>query len=147
RKVDQLLDHDTDLVPCPHCGQYQPDMIGQRRSPWHLVSTIAGAVLLVAVFAASLGRIVSQPPAIWTLAVVGVVAAAFHTLLVCLNPNGNPERALERAAELQQSDALRADESGETIETARGYLRSGRNWLTLILVAALWLGIGLVLSA
>src|SRR5689334_13440122 len=47
----KIMERDVDLQPCPGCGLYQPDMIGQTRAKRHKVvfwlMIVAAIVLLV----------------------------------------------------------------------------------------------------
>ena len=38
--AEKALKRDTDLHPCPTCGLYQPDMIGQRRAKRSATSSL-----------------------------------------------------------------------------------------------------------
>src|SRR5262245_21107359 len=50
--AEKALDNDVDKHPCPECGIYQPDMVGQSRRTghwvvfWSLLVALTGVILL-----------------------------------------------------------------------------------------------------
>jgi hypothetical protein len=89
--VEKALAHETDLQPCPGCGLYQPDMIGNqkaRRHRWVVFAALLAVALPLILYATDL---VAGPAAAYLAAALcGIVL-----LLQWLIDRGNPNRDLE----------------------------------------------------
>jgi hypothetical protein len=99
----RMTNRDGDLVPCPACGAYQPDMVGSRRALWHAILTVAWFIPLALLIPL---RVEWSFPVSWLCPLVAVwwlVLLGAHVLIACSNPNRNPEQNLERLSRLPRN--------------------------------------------
>jgi len=96
--AEKALARDSDLHPCPTCGLYQPDMIGQRRAKrsWIIFWCALTAFIVSLVVAASHGA--QFYTLTWVVAAICALAAGAHWMTALWNPNGNLSANLTRAA-------------------------------------------------
>jgi hypothetical protein len=132
------------MMPCPACGNYQPDMIGAgrlRRQLWLLpyIGTVFFGLLVLGAWDLLPGAL-----ALWLMIVCAAVAAVAATIIGAANPNGSLRANKARAARLVEQKRLQPVAAAEdrddrprpiVIETGFGYWAvSGLLFLTLILM-------------
>jgi hypothetical protein len=95
--AEKALKSDTDFHPCPTCGLYQPDMIGQRRAKrsWIVFWCALIAFIITVILAVSHG--VQFYTLTWVTAAICAVAAGAHSMTSLWNPNSNLSANLTRA--------------------------------------------------
>src|SRR6185436_4186330 len=96
--AEKALARDSDLHPCPTCGLYQPDMIGQRRAKrsWIIFWCALTAFIVALILAGTHG--VQFYTLTWVVAAICALAAGAHWMTALWNPNGNLSANLTRAA-------------------------------------------------
>lgn len=96
--AEKALKSDTDLHPCPTCGLFQPDMIGQRRAKrswvifWCALIAFVTSLILVAAHG------VQYYTVTWIVGSTCAIAAAAHWMTSLWNPNCNLTANLTRAS-------------------------------------------------
>jgi hypothetical protein len=86
RAVAHALEYEVDQQPCPHCGLYQPDMVGSWRSKWHfgLFACSLAALLVVVLFGLSRLEV-----SLWLGSGVAGLFWLVHLAVDLRNPNRN----------------------------------------------------------
>lgn len=98
KNAQRAIERDTDLHPCPTCGLFQPDMIGQRRAQkaWLVFwfALIAFGVSLI------LGGtdVVQFNTLTWVMTAIAGCSAAVLWKANLWNPNSNVSANVERAS-------------------------------------------------
>lgn len=97
--VKKTLEQAVDQQPCPICGTYQPDMIGQWRAKrmWLVFWLALSAFAIIAIAAAAYG--IQANTGVWATAVVCAIAAAALWLIDTRDPNRDPTSNQRLAAE------------------------------------------------
>lgn len=101
KRIQRQLQTEPNMIACPDCGQFQPDLIGHQQAQAHRLITLAsvaaaiGVAFLTSVFGVDYGRTGTM------LAGVAVISAAAHLFLGNRNPNSHPaaNRAISRKME------------------------------------------------
>ena len=103
KNVAAVLEREVDLQPCPTCGLYQPDMIGQQRRRRHVIITWIGLVTLTALLIVRLAYGMRANEATQFISIACLAAFVAHMLVERSNPNrdlmGNTTLAADRVAE------------------------------------------------
>jgi hypothetical protein len=102
KAVVDALANEVDMQPCPGCGLYQPDMIGnvRRRRHWYLFGAVVPVVALVLILA--LADILAFSTAAWIGAATCGLLTLGHLMIDFNNPNSNLDanhRLAERLVE------------------------------------------------
>jgi len=121
-KLERYLADDFDIVPCPSCGTYQPQMVASLQRSHHIGMFLLGALLLllafIALVIAGVLMLMSNPPygsGIWAvigsavvMVIVGVgLILTRNALAAKFDPNaGDPE---ERKTFAQSRAILKKD--------------------------------------
>jgi hypothetical protein len=129
---------DVDQEPCPTCGLYQPDMVGQQRAVRHKrvfwLAMIAFAVIVILRIAYA----VQTDTAVWLAVGACAIAVVAHLAIDLANPNRSPESNLQTAAGRVTSGRLRYT-PGKVDPGAQLALWPGRSMahrLALVVLAA-----------
>ena len=86
--VTKALANDVDQHPCPTCGVYQPDMIGQKRRKRHLWIFWLGIITFIVLMSVRLGNGLQSNQTTDYLAIVCGALLAAHAI-VEMSPNKN----------------------------------------------------------
>jgi hypothetical protein len=108
----------VDLQPCPHCGLYQPDMVGARRGYYHLWITLGTSIFLgtALVFLGGLPSVQSDL-SMWIAIVLGVMILPAQFVACLWNPNRNLKANRKKALEAVRNgdlDLLRTRDEDNT---------------------------------
>lgn len=96
--AEKAIASDTDLHPCPTCGLFQPDMIGQRRAQrawlvfWCALVAFGVSLILASAYTVQIDTLT------WVVAGIGAFAAAALWKINVWNPNSNVSSNVTRAA-------------------------------------------------
>lgn len=103
--VLNALQHEVDMHPCPGCGLYQPDMIGNRRwtRHWWVLGINAALLLLLLIL-----MLTDVMPANTTALLSAAVCGAFG-LIHLLIDRSNPNRDLDANRQAAQRGVERGD--------------------------------------
>ena len=102
----RVMEREVDMQPCPTCGVYQPDMVGQRRAGQHRrVVWIALIAFLVIVILAATDAIQTNA-AIWVAVFGCAVAAVVHWRIDTADPNRDTAANLQVAAQRVASGVI-----------------------------------------
>jgi hypothetical protein len=138
--VRKALVEEVDIHPCPHCGLYQPDMIGVRKTLYHGLVTLAAFVVLLVPMIVYCADGLSGINAPWLIAALCAGVVVFHWLTDFINPNSNLEANQRHAERLVDKGVLQipvgAGPAGERDESARGGTWTGRHSLAYLLMFA-----------
>lgn len=138
--VHRAVERDTDLEPCPTCGLYQPDMIGQRKASKNLavfwLALIAFAIILIVCGANGL-----QADLVTWVAVIAGGAAGICLLRIDLgNPNVSLNENIVHAQKRVAAAKLRSAKAGQPHALREDPVRTGQplvhNALLLIVLLA-----------
>ena len=77
----------VEMMPCPACGHFQPDMIGSQRLRRHAIVFIAISALFSTMYAFGLAYFLSRPATIWLLFFGAAAAWIAYTWIGFRNPN------------------------------------------------------------
>ena len=136
--AQQALDTQVDLHPCPACGVYQPDMIGQQRVKWHRQTLWVATLAFVAVIVLRATNTVQADTAEWLLVAVGVLAALQMLGKELKNFNANVHNNLNVAAErvaagkIQHASGQAAEAPPQWVRMERSAAQRGAGMLLLI---------------
>jgi hypothetical protein len=124
--VIKALEHEVDMQPCPGCGSYQPDMIGNQRSGRHWWVFWCGLPVLALVVILSWADILSASTAGWTLGLVVGLSLLINVLIDFVNPNANTAANLELAKRREADGDLWVpegikDKEGDAIGSGIGF--------------------------
>jgi len=101
------------VIPCPHCGYVQPDMVANRKAVRHGILTfVVFLLLLVNTFVAAFDLLPSQVAA---LIAAGLAAAAllFHIGQIFADFNRDALGNLAKAQQMVQKGSLRLIKTGD----------------------------------
>src|SRR5205814_9749985 len=73
--AEKALARDTDLHPCPTCGLYQPDMIGQRRAKRSWIIFWCALVVFIVTLGLAAGHVLQFYTMTWVVAAICALAA------------------------------------------------------------------------
>ena len=143
KNAQTAIERDTDLHPCPTCGLFQPDMIGQRRAQKSWVvfwfALIAFGVSLI------LGGtdVVQFDKLTWVMTVIAGCAALALWKTSLWNPNSNVSANITRATAAVASGKImhHAGDGSRTVKHLASPPKSGFQMLSLVLL------LGAVLAA
>ncbi len=97
--VLNALRQEVDLHPCPGCGLYQPDMLGNRRWTRHWWVTGIGWAVLLLLLILALTDVMAAHATLLASATTCAILGLIHLLLDVNNPNrnleGNRQKALQ----------------------------------------------------
>lgn len=79
----------VEMMPCPSCGHYQPDMIGGRRLVRHSVVLFATLAVFVSLFLLRGCHVLPAPAALWLLVFSVVPLWIAYTWIGWRHPNGS----------------------------------------------------------
>lgn len=136
KKFEKALVSDTNLEPCPSCGLYQPEMIGQRRARLARIIAWSSLVLLATTMILLGTDAIQSDLATWVTVVIGLLSVALLAKQEFSNPNGNPSRNLSLAQQKLAAGELRAEPvpfAGSTDPFSR-LPGSGLNRITLLVM-------------
>ena len=97
KNAQKAMANDTDLHPCPTCGLFQPDMIGQRRAQrawlvfWCALVAFGVSLILASAYTVQIDTLT------WVVAGIGAFAAAALWKINVWNPNANVSANVSRA--------------------------------------------------
>ena len=77
----------VEMMPCPSCGHFQPDMIGRQRLRRHAVVFVGITALFILTYVAGMTYTVSGPATLWVLFFGAAAAWIAYTWIGCRNPN------------------------------------------------------------
>lgn len=100
----KVLRQESDMVPCPHCGRYPPEMIGEKRQTYFTRLYLAEAVGFSALLLTSL--VLHQFLISLILTVLGAGFALLTARQLISRPNRDLEGNKQRARELQEKGRL-----------------------------------------
>ncbi len=134
--VQKALATDTDLHPCPTCGMYQPDMIGQRRAAKHWVAFWLSLVALGIILIVRAAYGMQTNTATWSATIIAGVMALWIFKIDTTNPNGNPAANLQLAAGRVSAGQIR-HQAGRPMPGAQDAAQPGRSMVgTMALLMA-----------
>jgi hypothetical protein len=140
KNVAKTVAESVDLYPCPTCGLYQPDMIGQQRRSRHNLVMWLGILLLFVLIMIRFWYGMQSYTASICIAAVCAAIFAGHLLVEFWNPNrdlmGNTQRSANMMAQgiLTHTPGRVAAPTDEWVNPFKSTLH--RMALPLILVAA-----------
>ncbi len=141
--AEKALARDTDLHPCPTCGLFQPDMIGQRRARtgwlvfWLALIAFGTALILGA------ANVIQHHTLTWVLVGIAGAAAAWLWKTSLWNPNANLSANRTRAGGSVTAGKIR-HQAGDSSQDVRRWANPPRS--TAMLVVLLLIA-GAVLAA
>lgn len=114
--LERKAEKDVNFHPCPHCGLYQPEMVGSQKASqlaWVLIcaGVATGVGLIILMEIATSGNL-QMAPAVWVAASIGLLAVLANFWIAASKPNRNP--AVNRAK------ASRAIDHGQLILVTPG---------------------------
>jgi hypothetical protein len=138
--VDKALKTQVDMQPCPACGIYQPEMIGQQRVRWHRVTFWVALLAFGTVMILRGTDTLQANTAAWMMAGVGTLAALqlFGKELKNFNANLEANRAV--AADRITAGTLQLA-SGETTEAPAEWVRMPRALAQRVCMPVLVVGV------
>jgi hypothetical protein len=107
KRIVYITQNDTDMQPCPTCGMYQYDMIGQRRAKsrmqffWIALIAIVTVLILRACYAMQATTLT------WIAAAASGFVILAHLLLETSNVNRNLDANKQKAEQLVAEGKLR----------------------------------------
>jgi hypothetical protein len=116
----RALRRTMDMVPCPACGHYQPDMIGDRRLRRHAVVLLYMSIVLLLLFVLVTADIMPASEALWALLAGAVPAWIAYAWIAAASPNRSmrANKAIaERLVERKQLELVSA--AGDTDDRPR----------------------------
>ncbi len=121
--VQQALESQVELRPCPTCGHYGPDMIGSWRLHGHLIVLLAAVCCFALVFL--IGGIPSpgNQALWWALGVAGLALLA-HLVVACRPFNSNLEANRDFAGRLAEEGKLQVTKGPAEIPSETSILSS-----------------------
>ncbi|HTW95045.1 MAG TPA: hypothetical protein VMD30_09645 [Tepidisphaeraceae bacterium] len=138
--AESALQSQVDLHPCPACGIYQPDMIGQQRVRWHRQTFIMALLVFVLIVVLRVADVLQANVAEWLLVAAGTLAALQMVGKELKNFNANTEKNRGVAADRVAAGKLQHP-SGQTAEADPQWIRIekslGQRSAGLILLIAL----------
>ena len=154
KRLKAALDNEVELHPCPACGMYQPDMIGDSHATGHgcllvVVAIVLVILLVVGIFVAD-GFILSPVAySVITWVAVGLctISAAVHILIARINHNRDFEANRKKAQEEIDRQKLRLERAGHpelSLSESPSHGAGIGHWLAFIVMFA---GIGAIMSA
>jgi len=150
--VVRALDNDVEMQPCPSCGLYQPDMVGDDLATNQgcvLIPVAALVIILTFVAALASFGVFALPLYLLTWIAVGVcmLGALAHLWVARRNPNRNMEANREKAQEQILKKSLKLVKPGQAEQSLAApepwQISSGHKLAFLLL----FLGIGIVATA
>lgn len=114
KAAEKAMQREVDLQPCPTCGLYQPDMVGQQRAGRHLaffwLALIASGVIVV------LGatNVMQMNTAVYSAVALCALAALAHVLSESKNLNADVAANQAVAAERVAAGKLMVGRPGQS---------------------------------
>ena len=143
KAVVNALAHEVDLQPCPGCGLYQPDMIGNARARRHWWAFAATLVALLTLLILALAEVLAYSTAAWVAAGVAAAVLLAHWLIDASNPNRDLEANHRLAQARVEAGDLWVPRTG-TPSPGDVEAFAGSGWSPAHTVAYALLGLGLL---
>ncbi len=136
--AQKAIANDTDLHPCPTCGLYQPDMIGQRRAQrawlvfWCALLAFGVSLILAAAYTVQIDTLT------WVIVGICAFAAAALWKINLWNPNSNVSSNVTRAAGNEAAGKLlhQPGDASRPVKHLATPAKSAFHKVTLLLVLA-----------
>lgn len=138
KAAQRAIEQDTDLHPCPTCGLFQPDMIGQRRAQkawlvfWLALVAFGTSLILGGTDVVQLNTLT------WVMAVIAGGAALVLWKTSLWNPNSNVSANITRAtADVASGKIMHyAGDASLAVKHLASPPKSSFQMLSLVLAAA-----------
>jgi len=91
KQIGRTLERETELQPCPTCGLYQPDMIGQRKARKITVVFWLALVAFATAWILEATHVLQANTTTWVMVVIGGLAALRLLTISQDNPNSDVE--------------------------------------------------------
>jgi hypothetical protein len=127
KNFDRALAQETDLQPCPSCGLYQPDMIGQRRVKGHRATFWLGIIALAVLVILRATDVFNAHTAAYVIAGACLLIALVHTGNDRKNPNADVQANRQLATERTSSSSLRLTAPGRADMPAEHFINPPRS--------------------
>src|SRR5262249_35166896 len=124
--VVRALEREVEMRPCPGCGHYQPEMIGERRARRHWLLLWPTLVIFAVLFLLGAVGVLYDHLVLWIAFYLALCIAFGHLLLAMLDPNGKLEANREVALDYVEAGATEvtslSKEAPEPIDARGGGL-------------------------
>jgi hypothetical protein len=144
--VQKTLKNDVDFQPCPACGIYQPDMIGQKRHKQYTLVLWLALIAFVVLMVLRFCDVLQTNAATWILVAIAAMAAIWTFLVNWKNPNADP-LANQRLANERISAGTLQQRSGTTTGAALEWVNPPRSPVQMLAGPLLLVGILLIAAA
>jgi len=141
--VARTLTTEVDSHPCPTCGLFQPDMIGQSRAARHKPILIVTAIVFLVLIILRAAYAVQSNTITLIAVVVGLLAVALHLLVELRNPNKDADANRRTAAERVTAGAIR-NAGGRAGTPPAHHVSPSRSPVQIAALAALLIGAALL---
>jgi hypothetical protein len=111
-EASAAIQNEVDMQPCPACGMYQPDMLGDSQATLHGCLLVLVVLVLGVLAVVVLAAFVPQYVAAWVAFGICALIAFGHFRLAVNNPNADLEANRKKAEEAVGANTLTLVEPG-----------------------------------
>jgi hypothetical protein len=146
KRIEYITQSDTDMQPCPTCGMYQYDMIGQRRARsrlqffWIALIAISTVLILRACYAMQATTLT------WIAGAVSGFVILAQLLLETSNANRNLDANKQKADQLVAAGTLRHTPAAQNLSLTNQLATPSRSIQHLLGLALLLFSFVLVIA-
>jgi hypothetical protein len=144
KRVQTIVNTETDMQACPTCGLYQPDMIGPRRAKRRAWIVVLAPVFLATVLILRAGDGFTPGTITWMAAGVCALVSLAHVMVELVNPNANLE-ANKQIAQQRVTEGKVTQTPGMLGVRAEDYARPQRSLTQVVALNMLLVSLPLVL--
>jgi hypothetical protein len=111
----KTIESDINQEPCPTCGLYQPDMVGERKATSYMLLFLLSLVVMAASLILYLTDVLPADTAAWISGGVAIAVTLASVRVHLGNPNRDPAANQSRAQDRIATNQLRQVQPGQVL--------------------------------